>query len=126
MTSEEACRGPWSDQLLCNLDVTWAVSTVVCVVVPVLCHAVLLPQLRGRLRDRCLVGALSVLAAVVVTFGCWRLLLDVPLLWAGWQYLVRCYGSVVLMGVLLSPVGVVLGAVFRPWGRGSTSGRVAA
>ena len=100
MTSEEACRGAWSDQLLCDPDVTWAVSTLVCVVVPVALHALLLPQLRGRRRDRCLVGAVSVLAAVVVTFGCWRLLLDVSLLWAGWGYLAVRYGIVVLMGVL--------------------------
>ncbi len=91
MATDDTCLGPWSDQLLCDPGVTWSVSALVCVVVPIAVHALLLPHVGRRLLARCFLGVVSVVASVVVTFGCWRLLLDVPLLWAGWGYLVHRY-----------------------------------
>ena len=110
----DGCNGAWAAESLCDLRSTLTVSTLACLTVPTLVHAWLVPRLGARLRARCFIGACSVVAAVVVTFGCWRLLLDVPLLWAGAGYLFVRFVLAVLTGLLLSPVGLVLGGWLKP------------
>ena len=113
LTRSLDCQSEWAGQGLCDFASTWALSSIVCLIVPTLVHRAMLPALGDNLTSRSLVGALSVVVAVVVSFGGWRMMLDVPLLWAGTEYLVFRYCWVLFLGVLLSPVGVVLGALLR-------------
>jgi len=113
ITEDEVCRTTWQDQLLCNQSYTWLVSILLCVIVPVTTHAKLLSISGGNRRGRWGIGALSVVLSVVVTFGCWRLMLDVPLLWAGADYLFYKFIGVVVLGGFLSPFGILLSGLLE-------------
>ena len=109
----DICMDRWEDQLLCNPNYTWPVSIVVCLLVPVTTHALLLSRFGGRRGGRLGIGALSVALSVVVAFGCWRLMLDIPLLWAGWEYLITRFIGVVVVGGVLSLSGVLLSGLLE-------------
>lgn len=109
----DACMGEWRDQLLCKSDYTWPVSVLVCLLVPVATHALLLSRFGGRRMGRLGIGALSVVLSVVVSFGCWRLMLDIPLLWNGVEYFLRAFIGVCVIGGALSLSGILLSGMLE-------------
>ena len=113
-TNGDTCLFQWHDQLLCRFELAWPVAMLVCFAVPTITHVALMPRLVGSRTSWRAVGAASVVASVVVTFGTWRLLLDVPLLWAGPRYLLVMFLCVVAMGIFISPVGWLLGGWLAP------------
>ena len=101
---------PPEDLLMCNSEDTWPVSVLVCFLVPVLTHALLLSRFGGRRMGRLGIGALSVVLSVVVTFGCWRLMADRPLLIVE---IVQGFIGVLFMGGILSPCGILLSGLLE-------------
>jgi len=99
---------------LCNPVISWGIPSAASIILPTLIFAVLSPRWTATRLHHSILGAGSVLTAVLVTFGCWRLLLERPLLADGYRFLIENFLMVSVIGLMMAPVGWLLGSWLAP------------
>jgi hypothetical protein len=95
---------------LCNPVISWGIPIAASIILPTLIFAVLSPRWTATRLHHCILGTGSVFATVLVTFGIWRLIHNIPLLSNGYRFLIENFLMVAVAGLILSPVGWILGS----------------